>query len=299
MRSKPILLEPAYFQIAGISLKVSADLAIQTQTFDPKFRHFRDEHPGEDLISLHHHFSIPPITEFDLGQLIQESPPWAIYKGDGKWTYLGILPESYTQSLHKLAFFNECHTHGEIYSPDASLFLAGQLHSLTLFPTDQIVLARVLADRQGCYLHAAGLVIDGQGLAFVGHSEAGKSTITRQLMPHGEVLCDDRVILRRWPGGFKVHGTWSHGEIAEVSLTAAPLRALLLLEKANENRLIPMERKEIVRRLPQFVVRPLVTSDWWEKTLELVGAIAREVPVYRLRFDRSGDVIQLLGDLIG
>jgi hypothetical protein len=119
------------------------------------------------------------------------------------------------------------------------------------------------------------------------------------LQGEGEVLCDDRVILRRWPEGFKVHGSWSHGEIPIVSNASAPLRAILLLEQAPHNRLIPIQaRGEIVRRLPFFIIKPLVTADWWEKTLDLVGQIAREVPVYRMQFDKSGGVKDLIQDLL-
>ena len=39
----------------------------------------------------------------------------------------------------------------------------------------------------------------------------------------GEVLCDDRNIVRRSPGGFRVYGTWSHGEVPIVSSASAPL----------------------------------------------------------------------------
>jgi hypothetical protein len=45
------------------------------------------------------------------------------------------------------------------------------------------------------------------------------------------------------------------------------------------------------------VVRPLVTADWWEKTLDLAGQMAAEVPAYRLRFDLSGGVVDLLKQL--
>ncbi len=47
----------------------------------------------------------------------------------------------------------------------------------------------------------------------------------------GEILCDDRIIVRRWPGGFRIHGTWSHGELPDVSTSDAPLRAIMFLEK--------------------------------------------------------------------
>jgi hypothetical protein len=143
------------------------------------------------------------------------------------------------------------------------------------------------------------MITGGQGFLFVGHSGAGKSTIVIQLKEEGEILCDDRMIVRRWPECFHIHGTWSHGDVPTVSPASAPLRAIFLLEQAPHNRLIPiMERKEIVRRLPFFVIKPLVTADWWEKTLDLVGQMAHEVPVYRLQFDRSGQVGKILRSLI-
>ena len=165
----------------------------------------------------------------------------------------------------------------------------------------------MLADRQGCYLHSSGAILDGQGLLFVGHSEAGKSTISKMLQGQMEVLCDDRNIVRKhppppragegWGGGegFWVYGTWSHGEWPVVSASSAPLRAILFLEKAPENRLVLLEdRREILRRLLACLIKPFVTADWWEKTLTLVERIAREVPCYILRFDKSGGVVEVL-----
>jgi hypothetical protein len=71
-----------------------------------------------------------------------------------------------------------------------------------------------------------------------------------------------------------------------------------LLEQAPENQLIRLEPREVVRALPQFVIKPLLTRDWWEQVLDTVGALARSVPVYRLRFDKSGQVWELLQELL-
>jgi hypothetical protein len=287
-----------WFIIGDLCLQIEADLPILDKTFVSTIQEFKVFQPTGDVIFLHHHFSLPELSGEELGTEVYHTSPWAIYWNGDRWIYLGIAPDLGDKTIHQVAFFNHRHTKGEIYSPFETFFLKGELDSLTLFPTDQILLARLLADRQGCYLHAAGLVIEGQGLGFVGHSEAGKTTISRQLMPHGELLCDDRIILRRWPAGFKIYGTWSHGDIAQVSPASAPLRALLLLEQAPENALHRLTRQEVIRTLPQFIVRPLLTKDWWEKTLDLVGHISREVPVYRLRFDRSGKVSDVLRSLL-
>ena len=206
-----------------------------------------------------------------------------------------------------MVVFNHDHTRARIYNDREERWRKGDLHSLTLFPSDQILIARLLADRQGCYLHSSGAILNGQGLLFVGHSEAGKSTMVKMLKdPKGfgkplgsvEILCDDRIIVRHWPEGFKIHGTWSHGEVPDVSAASAPLRAILFLEKAPENRLVLLEdRQEILRRLLACLIKPFVTADWWAKTLDLVEQLAREVPCYELRFDKSGAIVAQLGAL--
>ncbi len=271
-------------------MRLSAELPITDDTFQTHIEQFRVDVPGEDLISLHHRFSLPAFRLEDLGRRVVRQIPWAIYQGEQTWTYLGITPRADETNPYLLASFNQGHTDGAIYHADDSLFRAGKAHALTFFPTDQILLARVLADRQACYLHAAGMSLAGHGVGFVGHSEAGKSTTATMLQGEGQLLCDERIIVRRWPEGFRVHGTWSHGDLPTVSPSSAPLRALFLLVQSRDNRAVRLDRQEILRQLPLYVVRPLLTADWWEKTLDLIGAIAREVPVYRLELDKSGAV---------
>jgi hypothetical protein len=286
------------YTLARINFQVSADLTINDHTFAEKFKYFQVNGSGEDLVSVFHHFTIAELDRSSLGKPIYNKPPWAIFCIDNEWIYFGILPEGNDNELHRMLIINDSHSVVHVYSPGKDEFLQGNIHTLTMLPTDQIIIARLLADRQGCYLHAAGMILDGQGLLFVGHSEAGKSTMVTMLQYDGEILCDDRMIVRHWPEGFRIHGTWSHGDVPVVSPNSAPLRAILLLEQAPRNQLIPIsDHREIVRILPFFVVKPLVTVDWWEKTLDLVGRLAREVPFYRLQFDKSGGVRQVLKEL--
>ena len=287
-----------FFQIAGLTIRVQSDLPITTDTFAPKLKKFMVAGPGSDPLSIQHHFYIPELKIPELGREFYRKAPWAIYCNEESWTYLGISSHPGDQKINQIGVFNLQQTKGEIYNLNEEAFRRGNVDSLTLFPTDQLWLARLLADWQACYLHAAGMIIDGQGFLFVGHSEAGKSTIVTLLQEHGEILCDERIIVRRWAEGFRMHGTWSHGDVPAVSPASAGLRAILFLEQAPHNRLIRIEdRWEIIRRVPFFVVRPLITAKWWEKTLDLVGMIAREVPVYRLQFDRSGEVLKILREL--
>ncbi len=160
-----------YYGIADMTIKVESDLPFTETTFDPKFKPFELEEPGEDVISIRHHFSLPNLGKKDLGKEVYRRAPWAIYRKGQSWIYLGISPAEGDETLHRVAVFDDNHTHVRIYSPNEDIYQKGKLGSLTMFPTDQILLARVLADRDGCFLHSSGVKMDGKGLLFVGHSE--------------------------------------------------------------------------------------------------------------------------------
>jgi radical SAM protein with 4Fe4S-binding SPASM domain len=285
------------YHIGGLSILVESDLPITDSTFDNKFKSFESDSASGDEIIIHHHFSLPHLKSHDLGEEVYRKAPWAVYKKNHSWIYLGISPKG--DKLHRVAVFNHDHSRATICSPNSEHFLKGGLHSLTLFPTDQILLASTLASREGCFIHSSGIILDGKGLLFVGHSEAGKSTMVKMTRGgRAEILCDDRMIVRRHHDGFKIYGTWSHGEVSEVSAGSAPLKAMLFLEKSAENRLIPLQdRAECRRRILACLIKPFVTSEWWNNMLDLVDRMASEIPCYVLRFDKSGQVMKILADL--
>lgn len=293
-----------YYRIGGITIQVDSDLPIADQTFHPKFAAFRVDSPGTDTVTIRHHFTLPDLKGKDLGRELYRKPPWAIFQQNGSYIYLGISPQADDSSLHRVATFNADHSRARIYNDDVrrDTWRKGDLHSLTMFPSDQILIARLLADRQGCFLHSAGAILDGVGVLFVGHSDAGKSTTTQLLIDAGakgdmqvEILCDDRNIVRRLADGWRVYGTWSHGDVPVVSANDAPLRGICFIEKAAENTLTPLtDRKEIRRRLLACVIKPFVTADWWHKTLELIEQMTNEVPCYVMRFDKSGKIVSEL-----
>jgi MoaA/NifB/PqqE/SkfB family radical SAM enzyme len=287
-----------YYDIAGITVQVEAQLPINDQTFVPKFREFEVDSPGPDLVSISHHFHFPDLKDQNLGQEVYRRSPWAVHRKGSAWIYLGIssIPDDPTYRF--VAVFNHNYTRGRMHHNDEDLFRAGGLTSLTALPTDQFFLAQVLADRQGGILHSSAAILEGQGLIFVGHSEAGKSTTMKMLQGKAKILCDDRNIVRRWPEGFRVHGTWSHGEVPLVSPASAPLKAILFLKQSQQNRLVRLKPgREIVEKLSACLIKPLTTADWWQKMLTLMVTMAREIPCYEMHFDRSGKVIPLLEDL--
>ena len=286
-----------YYQLAEITIRLETDIPMTDTTFLPKFKPFRVQGPGEDNIVIRHHSSLPEYKNWDLGEEIYNEPPWGIYRKDDSWIYMGIMSDG-DERIWRIAVFNHDHTEGDIYSPSEYVLRYGRWLSLTTFPTDQILFGRLLAHREGCYLHSSGVILDGKGMLFAGHSDAGKTTMATMLKDKSEILCDDRNIIRRFSDGFKVYGTWSHGDMSTVSSSSAPLKAIMFLEQAKENRLISFsDKQQITRRILACLIKPLVTAEWWKSMLDLVDKIVQEVPCYTLRFDKSGAVVDVLKSL--
>jgi len=283
-----------FYRVAGITIQLDSDAPFTAHTFHSKFNLFETAGPGKDTVRVSHHFSLPDVKGKDLGKEVYRRPPWAVYRNKG-WVYLGIAPTSKDKRLRRVAVFSADYNRGRLYHKDDRDFKTGTLGSLTHFSTDQILLAQLLADRQGCYLHACGVNLRGRGLLFVGHSSAGKSTMAKMLKATAEILCDDRIIVRKCGKRFRIYGTWNNGEVPDVSAGSAPLKAVFFLEKSKENRLVRVtDRRKITRLLLGCLIRPLVTVEWWQKTLALVEKLSEGVPFYLLKFDKSGKVADLL-----
>ena len=298
---------PRYFRIGDITIEMVSELPLREDTFHPKFKIFEVSGPGEDTIRFEHFFRLPDLQESDLGREVYRHPPWAIYdREDNGWLYVGISPSTWASRLfrrngrpHRVMFVTGDHSTFRIHNPDERIFKQGNLTSLSMCPTDQILLAPLLVDRESLFLHASGVVHRGRSILFAGPSGAGKSTISTLFRGHAEILCDDRIILRnRGQDGWWAYGTWSHGDVPDVSAASAPLAAVCFLEQSSHNALTRIEgRWTLSQRLLENLVRPFVTRRWWNKTLDLLLLLADEVPCYVLRFDRSGKVIEVLEDL--
>lgn len=293
-----------YYQIGGFTIQLESDLPITDTTFRPRFKPFQVDGPGEDNIVISHHFYQPDLDFQDLGDIVYRRVPMVVYKKGNLWIYLifinKIEGKISKNDIHQLAILDPEQKKLTIYTNGDKVFRKGNLDQITMFPSDQIFLSHILADRDGFYIHSSGAILKDKGFLFVGHSGAGKTTIAEMLKDRAkaEILCEDRVIVRKWPEGFKIHGTWNrrlNGGLRDVSANSAKLRATMFLKQAPDNRLVTPENKvEVTRRLLACLVKPLVSAEWWNKMLSLVEEIAGEVPCYILEFDKSGRVVDLL-----
>ena len=299
-----------YFQIAGITICLEADLDLDATTFNPALLPFSVDGVGEDNIVLQRYFEIPDMGKYDLGNEIFRNLPWAIYENKfiGHHYYQGILPEGYENSMWCFADFSYDFSLGKIYFRPYTkeLIINKGWRNLTSFPSDGIWITQFLSDRSALYMHSAAAIINGNGLMFIGRSEAGKTTTIQMLQKARDrngasvvILCDESNIARRWSNGWRVHGTWSHGEESEVSALSAPLKAIFILKQDQTNTIAPLsDQSQIIKHLLSTMFRPVMTKSWWMKELNIIDLLVKEIPVYDMHFDKSGQIIPILEEFI-
>ena len=152
-------------------------------------------------------------------------------------------------------------------------------------------------------IHAAGVVRGGAGYLFVGPSGSGKSTIA--ILSRGDRVLNDEICMvglsDRPP---RLHGTPFNGFFRDKVEADAPLRAVLLLSKADEHRLLPVSPGEAVSAIFQQVVPPVALNEPVDKAaygrmLDAAGRLVERVPVYRLEFREEAGFWSLLDGIEG
>jgi hypothetical protein len=245
----------------------------------------------EARLSADEHAALKRLGQMEAGALppfrleLVPSPPWtsadpSLFADRApaviSWTE-GVVRASHHSFVAALDPFGN---HGSLFR-----------HEPWAFPLE-ITLRTAMACRLplagGVPLHAAGLAIDGRGVAFFGVSGAGKSTLAG-LAPF-PVLSDEvvAVVADRNEGeaggppfALVTTGFWGTLGRANAPRQAFPLRALVELDKGPDFRLDPLPPREAVRRLIGSCLVPPVPP-LWSRALAVVGRLVREVPVYRM-----------------
>lgn len=281
------------FRVAGITLEVVCLGPGPALPWHSKLAAFEVDSPGPDTVIIRHHRSAFPGSPDGPGRPIYDHPPYKIHAAEDGWIYR-IGGEG--QGPIQTAVFASDYSRADIYTPEPLAIPEDGFESLTLLPTDQVLLAPLLAVRGGCLLHSAGAIRGGAGWLFAGHSTAGKSTIVGMLKGRAEILCDDRIALRPdGAGGFRIHGTWSHGDVPDISPASAPLTELFLLRKSTRDEASPVtDRRAVARHLLDLVIKPLATAAWWGQTLGAIDRLSASLRAWDLGFGLGGGILGIL-----
>ena len=103
---------------------------------------------------------------------------------------------------------------------------------------------------------------------------------------------DDKPLIRISDSGAVIYGTPWDGKHRLSSNIAAPLRAICLLERGEENQIEPITARKAYPMLLQQVYRPADPAAL-AKTLALLDRLAVSVKLYRLGCNREPEAARL------
>lgn len=154
---------------------------------------------------------------------------------------------------------------------------------------EETAVYRKIAEHMPLYdtfvFHGSVIAVDGVGYLFTAKSGTGKSTHTRlwrELFGERAVMVnDDKPMIRATDSDVTVFGTPYNGKHKLGNNISVPLRAICILERAEENSISLITKAEAYAMLLQQIYRPQDPAQM-VKTLKLVDRMADSVRIYRL-----------------
>ena len=180
-------------------------------------------------------------------------------------------------------------------APPSAAWAGGILESPLRYPLDQILSWGMLARIGGALMHAAVGVKNGVGFIFTGRSGAGKSTISALLRAEGwRILNDDRVLVFRRGGEWRVAGTPWHGSGRFAEAAEAPLGGICFLRQADEDSLDPMPASQARLAILDVAAVPWFEASWSQGVLDGLDRLVRDIEVYRFHFTKTPAAVKAL-----
>lgn len=272
----------SFLQIGPLRWELDVDVSYS----DPAYDGFCFDRANEPLVTI-------PVSvrlqsrKLPAGEpLYQGGKNWALWE-DGR--YLIICSGFFDQSVPR--FY--CRLDRDGSSADVFLDPAREDGSNPLrYPIDQILSWGPLAKCGGLILHSAVAVRDGIGWVFSGRSGAGKSTLAEQCHRAGwQILNDDRVMVFKRGGQWRVSGTPWHGSGRFAEAEEVPLGGVLFIEKSERDLAVRMDPEQVRYSLLDVAAVPWFEDSWSQAALNVADSFAREVSFFRFECTKTRSAV--------
>lgn len=154
---------------------------------------------------------------------------------------------------------------------------------------ETLAVYRKIAERMPEYgtllMHGSCIAVEGAAYLFTAKSGTGKSTHTRLwrelLGDRTRMVNDDKPLIRIDADGATAFGTPWNGKHRLGSNIAVPLRAICILQRAEQNTIRPISAQEAYPMLLQQIYRPMDPAAM-RRTLDLIDRLMHSVRFWRL-----------------
>jgi len=176
-------------------------------------------------------------------------------------------------------------------------------HEIRHFPDsylETLAVYRKIADKMLEYdtilFHGSVVAVDNQAFLFTAKSGTGKSTHTKLWREYfgdkAVMVNDDKPLIHVSENGVKVFGTPWDGKHRISTNISVPLKAVCILERAEENHIEKISSKSAYAMLMQQIYRPLNPA-LMMSTLKLVDKLSQNTGLYRLGCNISTEAVEI------
>ncbi len=150
--------------------------------------------------------------------------------------------------------------------------------------------------RQMLKIHASTIDDNGRGVLFLGPSGIGKTTQAERWAQYrgAKIINGDVGFVQRTPDGYTAWGTPWHGSSPYCLNTSVPLKALVVLKQAPENRLRELTGFEKVQEVSGSILYPTWLEDGIALCTDTLDHLLSDLPVYRLDNRADEEAVALL-----
>ena len=226
---------------------------------------------------------------------------WKLFQRESG--YIIEIFNTLTGEKNKVCFLEPDFRKGEVYVDPQY----GLLHSLRkilkrspswsfhllMQPLVQLLLVNMLAGEQGFMVHGLGIDTQGKGIAFLGGSGTGKSTMAQIWRGREgvDVLSDEHIIVRKKNGQYRLYGTPWPGMANTASSGSVQLDRIYFIEHASENKILG-------RGTPGDIM-PLLFLPFWDKqrlgsVLDLCKDLYNTLDWKKLGFLKDESVVEFV-----
>ena len=157
-------------------------------------------------------------------------------------------------------------------------------------------IAEHMPDYDTVLFHSSAVAVDGKAYLFTAKSGTGKSTHARlwreMLGDRAVMINDDKPLLHITEDAATVCGTPWNGKHRLGCNGSAPIRAICILERGEQNRIVRIEPKDAYPMLMQQTYRPS-SPEAMQKTLTLLDRLMRRVAFYRLQCNMEPEAARI------
>lgn len=164
---------------------------------------------------------------------------------------------------------------------------------------EETALLRLIAEKLPAYdtvlFHGSVLAVEGKAVLLAARSGTGKTTHTRlwlQQLPQAHVLNGDKPFLRlEADGGVLACGTPWCGKEGIGRNESLPLEAILFLDRAKVNRVVPMSPQEATKALIQQLYLPEGAAGL--QTVRVLDGVIRRTRLFHMHCNMEADAAKL------